>query len=148
MKIYLASSWKNEKLVFIVAEFFRYRGHEVDAFVDTSTGRYSFHWTEMLSSSDKSKSELNAITFLDDKRSQKAFREDKKWLDWCDVCILILPSGRSAHLEAGYAKGQGKVLVIYSHMEFPPGEFDVMYGFADLLSIDLEEIEEFFNKEK
>jgi len=148
MKIYLASSWKNENLVSIVADFFRYRGHEVDAFVDDSKGRYVFHWSEMLDSPDKSKSKLNAITFLKDKRSQKAFIEDKKWLDWCDICILILPSGRSAHLEAGYAKGQGKVLVIYSSIEFPAGEFDVMYGFADLLSIDLKEIEEFINKEK
>ena len=144
MKIYLASSWKNEKLVSIVAEFFRGKGHEVDAFVDDSKGRYVFHWTEMLDCSDKSKSKLNAVTFLDDKRSQKAFEEDKKWLDWCDVCILILPSGRSAHLEAGYAKGQGKLLVIYSFMEFPTGEFDVMYGFADLLSTNLEEIDNFF----
>ena len=73
-----------------------------------------------------------SVNFLKDERSQKAFKEDKKWLDWCDVCILILPSGRSAHLEAGYAKGSGKTLIIFSN-HFPYGEFDVMYGFADLL---------------
>lgn len=44
---------------------------------------------------------------------------------------MILPCGRSAHLEGGYAVGKGKALYILGH--FPKGEFDVMYGFATAL---------------
>jgi len=29
-----------------------------------------------------------------------------------DVCVLLLPSGRSAHLEAGYFVGAGKHLFV------------------------------------
>ena len=122
MKIYIASSWKNEKAVDHLAFQLRARKHEVDAFTDSSKGRYVFHWSEMLDSPDKSKSELNAITFLKDERSQKAFKEDRKWLDWCYCVILLLPAGKSSHLEAGYAKGQGKELIIYSPAGFPQGE--------------------------
>jgi len=134
MRVYIASSWKNERMVYAIACNLRGHGHEVDCFCDESTGRYIFHWSEILNSPDKSKGELNAITFLEDKRSQKAFKEDRKWLDWCECLILVLPAGNSSHLEAGYVKGQGKKLVIQAPNGFIPGEFDVMYGFADFMT--------------
>ena len=148
MKVYIASSWKNAEMAYSVAVYLRNKDFDVDVFCDETTGRYVFHWSEMLDSPDKSKSELNAVTFLKDKRSQRAFEEDKKWLDWCDCCVLILPAGNSSHLEAGYVKGQGKRLIIYAPSGFPQGEFDVMYGFADLLTEEIDEIVLFLKEGK
>lgn len=139
MKIYLASSWKNENSIFRLAQLFRLWGHKVDAFVDDSLGRYIFHWREIV----ENKELLNAKSFLKDPRAKKAFKEDKKWLDWCDCCVLLLPAGESSHLEAGYVKGQGKKLVIFALRGFQPGEFDVMYGFADLLTDEVYEVKSF-----
>jgi len=129
MKIYLASSWKNEHGVKAMAQLLRVNGHDVDAFCEEKAGRFMFHWSEL---GDASK--IDAISMLESEQGKKAFAEDKKWLDWADCIILMLPSGRSAHLEAGYAVGQGKRLFIFG--EFPKGEFDVMYGFADGLFDD------------
>lgn len=126
MKIYLATSWKNEVIIKELAALLREYGHEVDCFADASKGRYVFHFSEIGPAHT-----LDAIQFLNDPRSRKAFLEDKKHIDWADLVIMVLPCGRSSHLEAGYAKGQGKSLYILG--EFPPGEFDVMYGFADKL---------------
>jgi len=142
MKIYLASSWKNAGLVYDYALDLRRKGYNVDAFVDASTGRYVFDWREIV----KNKDLLDAKIFLEDPRSLKAFREDKKWLDWCDCLILILPAGKSSHLEAGYIKGQGKMLIIYAPQTFESGKFDVMYGFADLLTDDYLEVIDFLRK--
>jgi len=133
-RIYLASSWKNENLVMSWLILLRNRGHNVDAFCCASNSRFVFHFSEI-----GDPSELNAINFLQDERSQKAFAEDKKWLDWSDVCLLILPAGKSSHLEAGYAKGCGKKLIIWQ-ATFPVGEFDVMYGFADLITSSEDEV--------
>ena len=133
-RIYLASSWKNENLVIYWLKLLKNYGHEVDAFCHSSNGRFVFHFSEI-----GDPSELNAINFLQDERSQKAFAEDKKWLDWSDVCLLILPAGKSSHLEAGYAKGCGKKLIIWQ-ATFPVGEFDVMYGFADLITSSEDEV--------
>ncbi len=124
MKIYIATSWKMAETALDISALLKGHGHEVDCFCDDSGGRYVFHFSEV---GDITK--LNSINFLEDERSQRAFREDKKWLDWADAVILLLPSGKSAHLEAGYAVGQGKKLYIIG--KFPMGEFDVMYGFAD-----------------
>lgn len=126
MKIYIASSWKNDTLCLDIVHWLRNDGHKVNCFADTITGRYVFHFSEI---GDPNK--LNAINFLKDKRSQRAFQEDKKWLDWCEAVIMVLPCGKSSHLKAGYVKGQGKKLYIVG--SFPNGEFDVMYGFADRL---------------
>lgn len=125
MRIYVASSWKNENEVMALTTFLRSSGHEVDCFCDNSNGRYIFSWQEIV----KDKDFINAIDFLKDKRSQKAFAEDKKWLDWSECVIMVYPCGNSSHLEAGYAKGQGKILYLFG--KFPKGHFDVMYGFAD-----------------
>lgn len=144
MKIYIASSWKNAEMAYSVAIYLRDKGFKVDAFMDDLKGRYVFNWREIIGEKYK----LNAITFLEDKRSQRAFREDKKWLDWCDCCVLVLPAGNSAHLEAGYIKGQSKEFVIYAPLGFPQGEFDVMYGFADLMTDEIDKVIAFLKEAK
>lgn len=124
MKIYLASSWKNEQLVRVVQQILEQNGHEVDAFCDLSKDRFVFHYSAI-----PNYQELDAIQFMHTPQVKKVFEEDKKWIDWADAVVMILPCGKSAHLEAGYAKGQGKKLYIFGR--FIAGEFDAMYRFAD-----------------
>ncbi len=133
MKIYIASSWKNENVCIEAAKRLRNNGHEVDCFCDTSTGRFVFSFAQLPDISIH-----DGISIMDTEEVKKAFLEDKKWIDWADVLIVILPCGKSAHLEAGYAKGTGKKL--YFVGEFQKGEFDVMYGFADGLYRTLYEV--------
>ena len=140
MKIYLASSWKNAKLVREIANYLRVFGHEVDDFTDKSNGRFVFSFDKLPDISSH-----NAISVLVFPEVKRAFTEDKKWIDWADVVLLLLPAGKSAHLEAGYAKGQGKKLIIYQE-GFPEGEFDVMYGFADFMSDNPVEIVDYLSE--
>lgn len=133
-RIYLASSWKNADKVKYIKGLLVSNGFEVDAFCDPSTDRFVFGFDLLPDISN-----MNAQTVLKEPIVQKAYKEDKRWLDWAGTVILILPSGKSAHLEAGYAAGAGKRLIIYQE-EFPKGEFDVMYGFADLVSSEFQEI--------
>jgi hypothetical protein len=128
MRIYLASSWKNEKIVKEWSKFLKNHCHEVNTLCDNLTGRYIFNFSDIHGIEC-----FDQIDVLQNDKVKKAFAEDKKWLDWADVCLLILPAGKSAHLEAGYSKGCGKKLIIWqSH--FTKGEFDVMYGFADIVT--------------
>ncbi len=128
MKIYLASSWKNAETVRALAGSLEFEGFEVDAFCRATDQRYSFHWSEFVDTEEELQ-QYDALSFLGDPRVQRAFNEDKRWLDWADTVVMVMPCGRSSHLEAGYGKGQGKRLYIYG--DFQTGEFDVMYGFAD-----------------
>lgn len=135
MKIYVASSWKNEEAVLALADHLRNWGHDVDCFADDSTGRFVFHFSEI-----GDLDEIDAISFLEDERSQKAFAEDKKMIDWADAVVMLHPCGKSSHLEAGYAVGSGKKLFMLG--EFPKGEFDVMYGFADTMIRDFDKLKD------
>lgn len=57
------------------------------------------------------------------------FEFDKKHLDRCDTAVLVMPAGKSGHIELGYAIGSGKRAFVL----FPDGEperYDVMYRFA------------------
>lgn len=55
------------------------------------------------------------------------YRFDLKHLDDCDIAILMLPAGKSGHLELGYIIGQGKPGYILLDN---PERWDVMYLFA------------------
>lgn len=56
------------------------------------------------------------------------FQFDYKHLMESDGAVLILPAGKSGHLELGFMVGQGKPTFVLFHEE--PERFDVMYQFA------------------
>jgi len=130
-KIYLASSWKNKEIVRKLAEVLREQGHEVDDFTDDSPGRFVFSWTKITEDELK----LNAKEFMQNEKAQRAFKEDKARIDWCNVLICILPCGLSAHMELGYAAGKGKKVILFAPEGFEPGKWEVMYGFANVMTI-------------
>ena len=61
--------------------------------------------------------------------AQHVFNYDKGHLDTSDVVILMLPAGKSGHLELGYSIGKGKRSAIL--LDSQPDRYDVMYAFAD-----------------
>lgn len=70
--------------------------------------------------------------------AKNVFEFDKKWLDWATDVVLVLPAGRSGHLELGYAIGSGKRG--YVLFEGEPERWDVMYAFAERVVFNLEEL--------
>jgi nucleoside 2-deoxyribosyltransferase len=53
---------------------------------------------------------------------------DLKHLNECSIAVLLLPAGKSGHLELGYVIGQGKPGYILLDT---PERWDVMYKFAE-----------------
>ena len=60
--------------------------------------------------------------------AKHVFAFDKEHLDRCGQAVLILPAGKSGHLELGYIVGKGKPGYIL--LEGEPERFDIMYQFA------------------
>lgn len=63
--------------------------------------------------------------------AEDGFTLDMGALAWCEACVLVLPCGRSAHLEAGWAAGAGKLTVAL----LADGEPDLMWKMLDHLCI-------------
>lgn len=122
-KIYIASSWKNEEYVLILAKVFRDNGLEVYCFAELGQGQHVFMWPDVVGPND------DGITCLENPHSLRAYKCDKAALDSASTCVLVLPSGRDSHMEAGYIKGRGGQLFILG--QFPKGEFSNMYHLAD-----------------
>jgi hypothetical protein len=72
--------------------------------------------------------------------AQHVFNFDKHHLDRCDAAVLVLPAGKSGHLELGYCAGKGKRTFILLE-EQEPERFDVMYQFATKVVRNMEELE-------
>jgi len=76
---------------------------------------------------------------LDGQAAHNIFDLDFRNICTSDISILILPAGKSGHLELGFALGMGKKGYIF----FPDGEpdrWDVMYLFATDVFFEREDL--------
>lgn len=63
---------------------------------------------------------------------------DKKYLDKADAGLLVLPAGRSGHLELGYLVGRNAPTYILLDKEYET--WDIMLGLATAVWDDLEAV--------
>jgi hypothetical protein len=70
------------------------------------------------------------------------FAFDKHHLDTASAGILVLPAGRSGHLELGYLAGRAAYTAILLTPEYEDERFDVMYKFATRITYGLDDIVE------
>lgn len=75
------------------------------------------------------------IQALEGYHAEHTWSYDKYHLDKCQAGVLVMPAGKSAHLELGYLIGQGKPGYIV--LDGEPERWDVMARFADVVP-DLE----------
>lgn len=131
MKIYVASSWRNKAQPGVVT-MLRKVGHEVYDFKNPPHGRGGFAWSEI----DPNWQEWTAQQYRDALASPQAedgYRSDMDAMEWADACVLVLPCGRSAHLEAGWFAGKGKpVFVLTQDGEEP----ELMAKMCTAIAID------------
>ncbi len=117
VKVYVASSWKNE-FQDIVVEAIIAMGHSAYDFKHppSSTG---FSWQEVSNAPIGSLSFEEWKELLRPPRSEQGFNVDMNALRQCDACLLVLPCGRSAHLELGWACAAGKRTAVLVPPEHP-----------------------------
>lgn len=87
------------------------------------------------------------LTFQEALKSEVAshiFYFDKAHLDHCDIGVLVMPAGKSGHLELGYMAGLGKRTYILNDGE--PDRFDIMPQFATAVCNTVEELIEVMSK--
>lgn len=132
MKIYVASSWRNEHQPDVVDLLLRL-GHEVYDFRHPNAESTGFSWAEI----DANWQKWDPDAFrsgLDHPLARNGFKLDMDALKWCDACVLVMPCGRSAHLELGWAAGAGKWTIILLSYDSEP---ELMYSMADVVCVDI-----------
>lgn len=126
-KIYLASSWRNAHQPEVLAAL-RGAGFEVYDFKNPAPGDQGFGWRQTgIDPADG----LNAAKMrgmLGSLAAVRGFGFDRDACAAADACVLLLPCGRSAHLEAGWISGRGKPVVVLAPTIDEP---ELMYKFFD-----------------
>jgi hypothetical protein len=70
--------------------------------------------------------------------ARNVFAFDKRNLQRADMVVLVLPAGKSGHLELGWCLGRG--VPGYVLLEGEPDRYDVMYQFATAVFTDIEDL--------
>lgn len=140
MRIYLASSWRNGLQPQVLEEL-RAAGHSVYDFRNPAPGNTGFGWKGI----DEqwlgwTPEEFRAA--LDHPLAREGFRLDMDALRTCDACVLLLPCGRSAHLELGWAAGAGKITAA---LMLGPTEPELMYAMLGAVCTSVPELVAFLN---
>ena len=105
-KIYVASSWRNERQPEVVA-LLRECGHEVYDFRNPKEGDKGFHWSE-IDPNWKNWTPEEYIEALDHPIAEAGYKSDFDAMLWAEVFVGVMPFGRSASLEMGWAAGQNR----------------------------------------
>lgn len=132
--IYVASSWRNERQPEVVKRL-QTEGFTVYDFRAPVPGDQGFHWSD-IDPAWKTWTPLQFRGALDHPIACQGFYKDQDAMRRSDACVLVLPCGRSAHLEAGWFVGAGKPL----HILLSDGEPELMYRFATTISTRLGEL--------
>lgn len=133
MKIYVASSWRNNYQPDVVKAL-RADGHEVYDFKDSE----GFGWSEVDPNWQKW-TPLQYMAGLESKEANRGFKRDMDALTNCDACVYVMPCGVSASLEAGWACGAGKRVFVYVPELREP---DLMVKMAEMTTDSLDVIRE------
>ena len=134
MKIYVASSWRNE-FQNIVVTLLRGLGHEVYDFKKPHGG-IGFSWSSVDPQwQDWTSQEY--VKSLEHPEAEKGFQKDFDAMKWADACVMVLPCGRSANTEAGWMKGAGKLVYV---LQLNRQEPELMYKLYDAIFTDVHEL--------
>jgi hypothetical protein len=134
--VYVASSWRNPMQDAVVATL---NAAKIDCYdFKAPEGGTGFHWSEVgvQSSGETPEAYLDGLKHP---RALAGFDSDWAAMAKADACILVLPCGRSAHLEAGWMIGQHKPTAIYL-TERPMVTPELMYLMADLVTPSMMEL--------
>lgn len=134
-RIYVASSWRNLYQQNIVARL-RMDGHEVYDFRNPDHGRGGFSWSDIDPDWQGWSPEAYRKELLNSQIAAQGFLTDFRAMIWADTCVLVMPCGRSAHLELGWCAGAGKRTIVL----LSDGEPELMNLLADDICVSIDEM--------
>lgn len=128
MNIYVASSWRNPNQPEVVASL-RAAGFDVYDFKNPAPGDHGFGWRQTGHDPASGVDAAKMRAMLESPAAVRGFGFDSQACAAADACVLALPCGRSAHLEAGWIAGRGRPVVVYAPRIDEP---ELMYKFFDV----------------
>lgn len=138
MKIYVASSWRNLLQPGIVASL-RSLGYEVYDFRNPGKEQTGFNWREI----DPNWSNWNQYEWrkaLNHPVARRGYESDYNALINCDAVVMVLPCGKSAHMEAAFMAAKGKPVLTLALDKTEPELMQLLLGPSHHICCDMNEL--------
>ncbi len=133
MYVYVASSWRNQLYTGVIHTL-RAAGIEHYDFRNPPGGA-GFRWEEVGGRPGTEPVPQDVyLKMLDHPHAVEGFAADFDAMQRADTVVLVLPCGRSAHLELGWAVGAGKRTAVLLDDPVTP---ELMYRMVDYLAPSL-----------
>lgn len=137
--VYVASSWRCAMQPAVI-HLLRAAGIDRYDFRNPPAHK-GFSWKEVMPEfdiNDQLVDEDDYLKGLAHPFAEAGFKSDFDAMERADAFILVLPCGRSAHLELGWAVGQGKRTAIL--LDGPEVTPELMYKMVDFIAKDVVEL--------
>lgn len=142
MNIYVASSWRNEWQPQVV-ELLREDRHSVYDFRAPAPGVKGFSWSDV-DPNWKRWTPRQYRDALGHPIARAGFMHDLQGMLAAEATLLVMPAGRSAHLELGWACGAERKTAIWYPPTIAPAEpsveAELMAKLADRILVDWHEL--------
>lgn len=123
--VYLIGSMSNPQIP-VIANELRILGYDVFDDWWSAGPETDIYW--MKHECERGRSYTEALAGY---HAQQCYAFDKLHLDRADAAVLVLPAGKSGHLELGYVIGKGTPGFILLNQDVQ--KFDIMYNFATVV---------------
>lgn len=138
MRVYVASSWRNRERQQAVVNALRDAGLHAYDFTLPDAVEGGFSWRDVDADWPWWNPE-QIVQGLAHPTAQTGYARDMAALSNADACVLVMPAGRSAHAELGWAVGAGKYGVVLLP-EDERVEAELMWNMADLVTSNVAEV--------
>jgi hypothetical protein len=139
MRVYVASSWRNKAKQQATVQALRAANHVVYDFRHPAPGDTGFAWSSCSPDPEALKDpRLFRDEILLHPLCQRGFDLDMGALRAADATVLVLPCGRSAHLELGFAAGAGQKTIVL--LDDPMSNPELMYMACSKICVSISEV--------
>ena len=118
----------------------REAGHDVYDFRNPGPGDHGFGWRQCATPEQLKDPRAFRDEVLAHPVAAAAFAKDMGALTRADATVLVLPCGRSAHLELGIATGALQTTIVL--LDDPISEPELMYLACNRMCVSIEEVVE------
>ena len=135
-RIYVASSWRNERQPTVVRDL-RAAGYDVYDFRHPAPNQPGFSWAQV-EAEWRHWTPAQYRQALEHPAAARGFALDMSALRNSDATVLVLPCGRSAHLELGFAVATGQRTLVLCDQTLD--EPELMYLMTSRICLTIAEV--------
>ncbi len=140
---FIASRWRNKETVLELTEKLRAKGKSVYCFIEGDGTEYALKDFEEKHTPEEFMQKFESIPdWTTDPRVKEIFDVDMNALKESESLILLLPAGKSAHVEAGAAYGMGKRCILIGEQKEAESLYMIFSEFYKTIDAFIENVDE------